>query len=104
MVCRFKDTGLHRGAWRVIAVDRRWQREHWPIPPFVRLEGLSGRGIRVEYSDENLLVPVRESPASVTDMHLAEDVVLDEQRVAELLAKILQSSRPPAIDPTQWTG
>lgn len=103
LVCRFKDGGLHRGLWRVFAVSRDWQREAWPVPAFLRKEGLSGRGIRVEYDGENLMMPSRESEVAITDSQLPEDVLLDEARVTELLERLLHEQRP-AIDPGQWTG
>jgi hypothetical protein len=104
LVCRFKDSGLHRGLWRVVAVSPQWERDPWPVPAFLRKEGLSGRGIRVEYDGDNLMVPARENAAGVTDAHLPEDVVLDEERVVEQLAKLVQEHRTGTSDPGQWTG
>lgn len=42
------------------------------MPAFYRREGLSGRGIRVEYDGDNLTTPTREGPASVPDVNLPE--------------------------------
>lgn len=102
LVCRVKDTALHRGVWRVLGRRDRWRRKDWPMPAFHRREGLSGRGIRLEYDGDNLSMPVREVPASVPDASLPEDVVLDEARVLEALARILAEKRPVTLDQSQW--
>lgn len=105
MVCRLKDTGLHRGLWRVVAVSPDWDRQQWPVPPFLRKEGLSGKSIRVEYDGDNLMVPSRETVAGVTDAALPDDMVFDEERMVEALDKLLVEHKSSgAIDPSQWTG
>ncbi len=104
LVCRFKDTGLHRGLWRVVAVSPEWDRSLWPVPAFLRKEGLSGRDIRVEYDSDSLTMSARETAAGVTEEHLSEDVVLDEERLTEHLSRLLQAHRAEAVGPGQWTG
>ncbi len=102
LVCRVKDTALHGGMWRVLGRHDHWRRKDWPIPAFYRREGLSGRGIRIEYDGDNLTMPAREAPASVPDATLPEDVVLDEVRLLELLARILGEEKPVTLDQSQW--
>ena len=102
LVCRFKDTCLHRGKWQVVGHHPHWRRKDWPMPAIFRREGLSGRGIRTEYDGDNLTTPTREVPASVPEGALPEDVVLDEDRVVETLALILSEERPVTLDPSQW--
>lgn len=102
LVCRIKDTALHRGVWRVLGRRDRWRRKDWPMPAFYRREGLSGRGIRVEYDGDNLTTPAREGPASVPDANLPEDVVLDETRMLAALSRILSQERPVTLDRSQW--
>ncbi len=102
LVCRLKDAALHRGAWRVLGRRERWRRKDWPMPAFHRREGLSGRGIRIEYDGDSLTTPVREVPASIPDAILPDDVVLDEVRVLEALSRILAEERPVTLDQSQW--
>lgn len=102
LVCRVKDTAVHRGEWRVLGRPECWRREDWPMPAFYRREGLSGRGIRIEYDDDNLITPAREAAANVPDASLPEDVVLDEARLLELLARLLSEKWPVIPDPTSW--
>ncbi len=103
LVCRLKDTPLHRGVWPVVGRCARWRRKDWPMPAFFRREGLSGRGIRVEYDSDNLTTPARETPASVPDATLPEDVVLNDARVLEALMQILSEQKPVTLDLSQWT-
>jgi hypothetical protein len=102
LVCRLKDTPLHHGAWQVIGHHEHWRRKDWPIPAFFRREGLSGKGIHIEYDGDNLTTPSREVPASVPEGALPEDVVLDEARVLESLMVILSEERPVTLDQSQW--
>ncbi len=105
LVCRLKDTGLHRGSWRVIGAIGQWRRDEWPVPPFIRKEGLSQRGIRVEYGDDNLTVSARETAAGVTDMSLADDIVFDEQRIVDALERVIvEQTSTVTVDPSKWTG
>ena len=103
LVCRLKDSALHRGLWRVVGRCSRWRHKDWPIPAFVRKEGLSGRGIRTEYDADNLTTPARETEATATDMALPEDIVYDQTRVVETLTRLLAAHKPVQLDPTQWS-
>jgi Immunity protein 26 len=103
LVCRFRDGAVHRGLWPVIGRREKWRHKDWPMPPFLRKEGLSGRGIRVEYASDNLTVPTREQEATTTDATLPEDIVYDETRVVEILNRLFAEQRPVTLDPGQWT-
>lgn len=103
LVRRVKDTALHGAEWRVLGQSEPWHREAWPVPVFYRREGLSGRGIRVEYDDDNLTTPAREAAARLSDASLPEDAVLDEAQLVELLARLLSEKWPVIPDPTAWT-
>jgi hypothetical protein len=103
LVCRVKDAALHRGVWPVLGRRSRWRRKDWPMPAFHRREGLTGRGIRIEYDGDNLTTPSRELPASVPDAALPDDVVLDEERVIDALAQLLAQERAVTLDLSQWT-
>lgn len=102
LICRFKNGALHRGLWRVFGACTKWRHKDWPMPPFLRKEGLSGRAIRVEYSQDNLTTPAKETEATATDATLPEDIVLDETRVVETLKRLFAEQRPVSIDPGQW--
>jgi Immunity protein 26 len=102
LICRLKDGALHRGLWRVTGHHPHWRRKDWPLPAFHRREGLSGRGIRLEYDGDNLTTPSREQEASIPDLSLPEDVVLDESRVLDALVKLLAEQKPVTIDPSHW--
>lgn len=104
LVCRFKDAPLHRGLWRVIGACGKWRHKDWPMPPFLRKEGLSGRAIRVEYAADNLTTPASETEATATatDAVLPEDMVFDEARLVATLNRLLAEKRPVTLDPTQW--
>ena len=102
MICRVKDGGLHRGLWRIIGHHPHWRRKDWPMPAFHRKEGLSGRGLRAEYDGDDLTTPTREVEAGVTDLSLPEDIVFDEMRLTETLARLLAEKKPVTIDPTHW--
>ena len=102
LVCRIKDAPLHRGVWPVIGRHPHWRRKDWPMPAFYRREGLSGRGIRIEYDGDNLTTPAREVEAGVAESSLPEDVVLYEARLLETLAQILSEERPVTLDQTEW--
>lgn len=103
LVCRIKDGALHRGLWRIIGGTQRWRHEDWPMPSFLRREGLSGRAIRVDYVSDNLTTPAREVEATAADTSLPEDIVLDETRVVETLSRLFASQKPVAINPGPWT-
>jgi len=103
LVCRFKEAPLHRGLWRVVGDCAKWRHKDWPMPAFLRKEGLSGRAIRIEYAQDNLTTPARESEAAATDAALPEDIVYDEIRLVETLNRLFAEQRPVTLDPGQWT-
>jgi hypothetical protein len=102
LICRLRDGALHRGLWRVLGHHPHWRRKDWPLPAFHRREGLSGRGIRVEYDGDDLTTPAREAEAGVTDLGLPEDIVFDQDRLISVLTKLLAEKKPVTIDPTHW--
>lgn len=102
LVCRFKDAPLHRGLWQVVGACAKWRHKDWPLPPFLRKEGLSGRAIRVEYAADNLTTPAKEAEATAADAAMPEDVVFDETRVVETLKRLFAEKRLVTLDPTQW--
>lgn len=107
-VCRFKDTQLYRGEWRVLTVREDFDRRTWPVPAFHRFDGSATQvpGIeavqdwRVEYGDENLITPIAERPASGADLKLGDDAVFDWTLLADEVGKRVGEMIPTADDST----
>lgn len=51
---QFGDLGLIENEWPIICQTEGWEREKWPLPPFVRVDELSNTGFISFYSDEDL--------------------------------------------------
>lgn len=49
---QFGDLGFLEKAWPIIGESPNWRREDWPLPPFVRVSDISGKGTMSHYSDE----------------------------------------------------
>src|SRR5262245_42361437 len=52
-VIQTSELGLLDGTWPIIGASPVWDREKWPIPPFIRRDPLSERAWRVIYADDN---------------------------------------------------
>jgi hypothetical protein len=50
---RFGDLRLLQGAWPVLGGSDDWDRNDWPMPPFVRKSPLESHAWRVEYPGDN---------------------------------------------------
>jgi hypothetical protein len=109
LVCRFKDTPLYRGEWRLLQAREGFSRTDWPVPAFHRFDGTSTQvpgadaiqDWRVEYSDGNLITPVDERPASAEDLKLVDDIVFDATLLAEEVGKRVTDMIPTA-DEGNW--
>ncbi len=74
LIKSFGDLGLVRGEWPVIGQLPGWRREDWPMPAFGRQEPLTGRFLRVEYSDDDPNASPREVQISQAEFDdLPED-------------------------------
>lgn len=102
-VCRLKDGALHRGLWRVCGSKEKWRHKDWPMPSFLRKEGLSGRAIRVGYDADNLTTPAKEEEATAADLTLPEDVVYEDRRLVATLVALLSAPKLVTLDPGLWT-
>lgn len=84
-VCRFRDAPLYRGQWPLLGMRADFARAAWPIPRFHRYDGGTtlAPGVsdvtdwRVEYGEDNLIVPVSETPAQQADLALVDDYAFD---------------------------
>lgn len=108
LACRFKDAQLYRGEWRLLSMREPFDRATWPVPAFHRFDGTSThvpnlnvvQDFRVEYSDDNLITPVRERPATAEDLKLVDDMAFDATLLAEEVGKRVTDMIPTADDST----
>lgn len=106
LVGRFRDVPLFRGEWRTLADLAGFDRAQWPVPAFHRFEGSvtyvpGGSAVtdwRVEYGDNDLILPATEVPAQRTELELPDDVVYDGVMLAGAIAERLVSNVPSADD------
>ena len=109
LVCRFKDTALYRGEWKLLDPLDSFTRAGWPIPAFHRFDGSvthvpgndSVQDWRVEYGDDNLIVPLKETPAHGADLKLPEDIAYDPGLLADTVGGLVKEMAPTADD-TTW--
>lgn len=102
LCCRFKDASLYRGEWSVIGASEAFERSRWPVPAFHRYDGSSTTvpgtdtvtDWRVEYGDDNLIVPMREVPAQKDDMALADDTAFDARLLSMEVSRRLTIEMP----------
>ena len=106
LACRFKDTALFQGEWRLLDSIDAFDRSRWPVPAFHRFDGsvthIPGNSAvtdwRVEYGDDNLIVPRAEAPAGASDLKLGEDAVYDTLSLIELVRGRVSNAVPSADD------
>lgn len=109
LICRFKDTLLYKGDWHLLGVHEGFSRAAWPVPPFHRFDG-SGTNApelntivdyRVQYGDDDLVVPASEVPALGPDFKLDDDMVYEpEALVAELAERLSRATAD--VDDRAW--
>jgi hypothetical protein len=63
----FGGLGLLNGEWPIILNSLNWNRESWPLPPFINVDRVSGNAFKVKMSDD--LTPLTQEPC---DPSLAE--------------------------------
>jgi hypothetical protein len=102
LCCRFKDAALYRGEWPIIGAAEPFDRARWPVPAFHRFDG-SGTTVpgtqavtdwRVEYGEDNLIVPAREVPANPDDMTLSDDTAFDPRLLSMEVGRRLTIEMP----------
>ena len=109
LVCRFKDAALYRGDWKVIGDLEPFTRAAWPVPAFHRFDGsvthVPGNDAvqdwKVEYGDDNLIVPRKENPAHGADLKLPEDIAYDPGLLADTVGRHVKEMAPSADD-SSW--
>jgi hypothetical protein len=108
LVCRFKDTALYRGDWKLLCSLDNFERASWPVPAFHRFDGSvthvpgndAVQNWKVEYGDDNLIVPVREAAAHGADLKLAQDIAYDPGLLADTVGNQVKDTAPTADDST----
>jgi hypothetical protein len=106
LVARFRDRALLRDEWPTVHLTVPFDRHRWPLPAFHRFDGSMTATLgatrvcdwRVEYSDENLVTPIAEQPATPSDMRLGDDTVYDPAALIRQVATVLMSTVPTADD------
>jgi len=108
-VCRFKDSALFRGEWKLLCMLKGFDRAHWPVPGFHRFDGSATHvpassavtDWRVDYGDDNLIVPLSETPADATDLKLGDDIAYDAQLLAkEVGHRVVELA--PSVGDSAW--
>jgi hypothetical protein len=108
-VCRFKDSSLFRGEWKLLCSLEGFDRAHWPLPAFHRFDssvthvpgGVVVTDWRVAYGDENLIVPLSETPAEPPDLKLGEDIAYDAQLLAKEIGQRV-TGLAPSVGDAAW--
>jgi hypothetical protein len=108
-VCRFKDSALFRGDWKLLGSLAGFDRAQWPVPPFHRFDasvthvpgGSEVTDWRVEYGDDNLIVPRTETPAEAGDLKLGEDIAFDAQLLVKEVGQRVTEAVASADD-SKW--
>jgi immunity protein 26 of polymorphic toxin system len=108
LVCRFKDSALYRGEWQLLTPLEGFTRAAWPIPAFHRFDGsvthVPGNDAvqdwKVEYGDDNLIVPLKESAAHGAELKLPQDLAYDAALLADTVAHLVKDMGPTADDAT----
>lgn len=94
VVERFGDLGLIQESWPVLGQMPGWRRGDWPMPAFSRAELLTGRLLRVEYSDDDPNSLLREVEVASSEFEqLAEDGLAGFEFMQERLSRLLPVSR-----------
>jgi hypothetical protein len=107
-VCRFKDSALYRGEWPLLGMLAGFARATWPVPAFHRFDGSTTHAPgsnaitdwKVDYGDDNLIVPKAESPAAPADLKLAEDIAYDPQLLCTEVGQRIKEMVPTVGDAT----
>jgi len=92
LVSNFGDLGLRRGKWKRIGKDPRWDRNQWPIPPFVRTDAVSGVHRKAIYTEDNLNTERALLPCSLVEAAtLPRDGIAGYGAVEIKLTKLLSN-------------
>ncbi len=89
----FGDLGLIDGSWPILGKRDHWNRSEWPFPHFGRREDFTGRCLRIEYSEADLVTCLREVPITREELErLPEDGLSGAGAVETVLTRLLSQS------------
>ncbi len=108
-VCRFKDAPLHRGEWQLLDALAGFDRSQWPVPAFHRFDGSitfapGASGVadwRVEYGDDNMVMPLNERAAEGADLKLTDDIAYDARLLATEVGQRITMA-VTSVDDSRW--
>ena len=68
----FGDLGLLEGDWPIIGRLEGWSRADWPVPPLIRVDRMSGKALKVLYSDDLRILSEEPCDPMLTDKYPSE--------------------------------
>ncbi len=111
LTARFNDVALREGKWPILGRTVEWDRRMWPVPAFGRnMEALAGHSFayRVEYADDDLSTPVRETRITVEEcQNLPSDGWANAGWIEKRLTRLLTAGNdvaPPNVFSTTDTA
>jgi len=91
-IANFGDLGFLEGTWKVVRSSVGWDRNKWPMPSFLRVDCITGKAILVEYSENNLVHEVKNTPIDPISTHgLPEDGMWGSGAIEIHLTNLLSS-------------
>lgn len=90
-VIRFGDLALIKGEWPIIGNSTTWDRSRWLIPPFFRIDELSGKAWKIYYSDTDPNLVLKEELVQNENAGYERDALLGSGAVELLLTNMLQN-------------
>jgi hypothetical protein len=93
LVARIGDLSLLDGTWKIIGQFPGWNREEWPMPPFVRREDITKKAWLVRYSDQDANLAEFEEPIDYPKVsEFDRDAVLGAGAAEIVMTKMLKTA------------
>ena len=93
LIGRFGDLGLYTGEWPIIGHSEPWNRNAWPMPVWVRVDEISGKAWKVQYSEDDPSLIVQETPCDFKEAcRFPKDRAMGSGAVEIRLTKLLAST------------
>jgi Immunity protein 26 len=93
---RFGALGLLNGEWTVLGATPDWNRDAWPLLPFINVDDESNRAVKVILSDQNLEFISQEPCDARLAKDFPEDACYGYGAVEIVLTKLLDPNWVPA--------
>jgi len=88
-VVKFGDLSLMTGEWPVVGHLQNWDRDHWPMPKFIRQDPLRKRAQLVSYADDDPNQLIAKEPCNIEAAGYERDSLLGAGSVELLLTRLL---------------